>query len=556
MAETPNQLTPRTNLGPVGRVLDQFRAFSAIPMVRQLIALASFSGAIALAVGSILWTQEPNWRQLEAGLPLQEQAQVLDVLTGANIEYSLGASGSVILVPADRLYEAKMLLATSGMPAAPPEGYEILDQDQGLGASRRMESSRFRRALEGELARSIESLAGVQTARVHLAIPERSVFIRTQAAPSSSVILTRYRGGQLSARQIAGIQKLVAASVPDLSVDDVAVLDPSGALLSIDKSDVDANLSTTQYALKRQIEGSLVSRIQGILAPLLGPEGVRAEVAAEMDFTSREVTRETYSPDGGPGAVRSERSQRQRRPEGGGGVPGALTNSPPPGGRLEENAPEDGSTGLAAEELQADVTRNYELDKEIEYSRPSPGQVTRLSVAVVINALSVDEESGERPARTEAELANLEAIIRDAVGFNPDRGDSITIRAVPFVEFEAEPLPEPEPQPFWTAAWFEELVRQVLTGAALLSLVLFVLRPFTKWVMSLPVPPPPPILLGEQQVRLPAPNAVAAPGDAQLKLPGPRQDDINEMLQEAQTVADNDPRRIAQLTRQWMNTGG
>jgi flagellar M-ring protein FliF len=556
MAETPNQLTPRTNLGPVGRVLDQFRAFSAIPMVRQLIALASFSGAIALAVGSILWTQEPNWRQLEAGLPLQEQAQVLDVLTGANIEYSLGTSGTVILVPADRLYEAKMLLATSGMPAAPPEGYEILDQDQGLGASRRMESSRFRRALEGELARSIESLAGVQTARVHLAIPERSVFIRTQAAPSSSVILSRYRGGQLSARQIAGIQKLVAASVPDLSVDDVAVLDPSGALLSIDKSDVDANLSTTQYALKRQIEGSLVSRIQGILAPLLGPEGVRAEVAAEMDFTSREVTRETYSPDGGPGAVRSERSQRQRRPEGGGGVPGALTNSPPPGGRLEENAPEDGSTGLAAEELQADVTRNYELDKEIEYSRPSPGQVTRLSVAVVINALSVDEESGERPARTEAELANLEAIIRDAVGFNPDRGDSITIREVPFVEFEAEPFPEPEPQPFWTAAWFEELVRQVLTGAALLSLVLFVLRPFTKWVMSLPVPPPPPILLGEQQVRLPAPSAVAAPGDAQLKLPGPRQDDINEMLQEAQTVADNDPRRIAQLTRQWMNTGG
>jgi flagellar M-ring protein FliF len=556
MAETPNQLTPRTNLGLVGRVLDQFRAFSAIPMVRQLIALASFSGAIALAVGSILWTQEPNWRQLEAGLPLQEQAQVLDVLTGANIEYSLGTSGTVILVPADRLYEAKMLLATSGMPAAPPEGYEILDQDQGLGASRRMESSRFRRALEGELARSIESLAGVQTARVHLAIPERSVFIRTQAAPSSSVILSRYRGGQLSARQIAGIQKLVAASVPDLSVDDVAVLDPSGALLSIDKSDVDANLSTTQYALKRQIEGSLVSRIQGILAPLLGPEGVRAEVAAEMDFTSREVTRETYSPDGGPGAVRSERSQRQRRPEGGGGVPGALTNSPPPGGRLEENAPEDGSTGLAAEELQADVTRNYELDKEIEYSRPSPGQVTRLSVAVVINALSVDEESGERPARTEAELANLEAIIRDAVGFNPDRGDSITIREVPFVEFEAEPLPEPEPQPFWTAAWFEELVRQVLTGAALLSLVLFVLRPFTKWVMSLPVPPPPPILLGEQQVRLPAPNAAAAPGDAQLKLPGPRQDDINEMLQEAQTVADNDPRRIAQLTRQWMNTGG
>ena len=237
MAESQIDRGAAANLGVVGRVLDQFRAFSAIPVVRQLIALAGFAAAVALALASILWTQEPNWRQLEAGLPLQEQAQVLDILAGSNIEYSLGSSGAVILVPADRLYEAKMLLATSGMPAAPAEGYEILDQDQGLGASRRMESTRFRRALEGELAKSIESLAGVQSARVHLAIPERSVFVRSQSAPSSSVILTRYRGGQLSAAQIAGIQRLVAASVPELAVDDVAVLDPSGALLSIDRSD-------------------------------------------------------------------------------------------------------------------------------------------------------------------------------------------------------------------------------------------------------------------------------------------------------------------------------
>ena len=558
MAESQIDRGAVANLGVVGRVLDQFRAFSAIPVVRQLIALAGFAAAVALALASILWTQEPNWRQLEAGLPLQEQAQVLDILAGSNIEYSLGSSGAVILVPADRLYEAKMLLATSGMPAAPAEGYEILDQDQGLGASRRMESTRFRRALEGELAKSIESLAGVQSARVHLAIPERSVFVRSQSAPSSSVILTRYRGGQLSAAQIAGIQRLVAASVPELSVDDVAVLDPSGALLSIDRSDQEAELSATQFALKRQIEGTLVTRIQGILAPLLGPEGVRAEVAAEVDFTAREVTRETFNPDGGPGAIRSERAQRQRRPEGAGGVPGALTNTPPAAGVLTTPQDENSANALSPEELQADVTRNYELDKEIEYSRPSPGQVTRLSIAVVINALPPDEETGVRPNRSPEALGSIEDIVRDAVGFNPDRGDSLTIRELPFVVVEAEPLPEPESQPFWTSAWFEDLLRQLLTGAALLSLVLFVLRPFTKWLMSLPVPPPPPLRIGEQQVRLSAPSAMASGGqsEAQLQLPGPKQDDINEMLQAAQGVADSDPRRIAQLTRQWMNTDG
>lgn len=553
----------QANSTGASRLLEQFQAFSQIPMVRQLGALFGLAAAIALAASAVLWLQQPTWRQLEAGLPLQEQAQVLDALGAAGIEYSLGAAGSSILVPAERLYEARMALATSGLPAAPAEGYALLDQDAGLGASRRMESTRFRRALEGELARSVESLAGVQNARVHLAIPERSVFLRSQAEPSASVILTRYRGGQLSEGQIAGIQRLVAASVPELVVDKVAVLDPSGTLLSQDTTDRQAQLSSTQFSLKRELESDYVGRIQSILAPLLGADGLRAEVAAEIDFTTREVTREIYNPDGGPGALRSERAQRQRRPEGVGGVPGALTNAPPPGGVLEGGpAPAERAEGLAADELQADVTRNYELDKEIEYARPSPGQLMRLSIAVVVNALPEDAE-GIRPARTEAQLAALEAIVRDAVGFNPNRGDTLTLREAPFLTVDAVPLPEPESEPFWSAPWFEGLLRQVLLGLALLALVLFVLRPFMKSVMTLPPPPNRPAM--EDPVMqlsapaalagLPAPGSGAAAAMAQA-VSAQQSAQMNQWLDDARGLAQEDPRRIAQLTRQWMNSDG
>lgn len=542
------------------RAADQFRAFSTIPMVRQAGALLGLAGALALAASAVLWLQEPNWRQLEANLPLAEQAQVLDALGVAGIDYTLGAGGTAIMVPADRLYEAKMTLATSGLAAPAVEGYALLDQDQGLGSSRRMESSRFRRALEGELARSIESLAGVQQARVHLAIPERSVFLRSQAEPTASVVLTRYRGGKLTERQISGIQRLVAASVPELSVEGVAILDPYGNVLSTDTSDSQLKLTSTQFSLKRDLEQQYVARVENMLSPLLGAEGFRAEVALDMVFRQAEITQEQYTnPAGETGGIRSERWQRKLRPEGAGGVPGALTNAPPEAGLLAEESAAGTPEQNTASEVQAEVLRNYELNKTIRYERPSPWEIQSLSVAVVINQLPVDGEGAPQP-RTEAQLAALEAIIRDAVGLNANRGDTVTVTEAPFLVAEEDVLPEAESEPFWAAPSFESLLRQGLTGLALLALVLFVLRPFMKSVMTLPPPPKPP--KDDPYMQLAAPPGMPAlpppttPEARARAISAQEMAKMNEWLDEARTMAQDDPRRIAQLTRQWMNSDG
>lgn len=542
------------------RVADQFRAFSTIPMVRQAGALLGLAGAIALAASAVLWLQEPNWRQLEANLPLTEQAQVLDALGAAGIDYTLGAGGTAIMVPADRLYEAKMTLATSGLAAPAAEGYALLDQDQGIGSSRRMESTRFRRALEGELARSIESLAGVQQARVHLAIPERSVFLRSQAEPTASVVLTRYRGGKLAERQIAGIQQLVAASVPELTVDGVAVLDPYGNLLSKDASDDQFELTSTQFTLKRDLERQYVARVENMLAPLLGADGFRADVALDMIFRQTEIAQEQYTnPAMENGGVRSERWQRKLRPEGAGGVPGALTNAPPEAGLLAEEEVQGTAVQNRASEVQAEVLRNYELNKTIRYERPSPWEIQSLSVAVVINQRPPNAEGQAQP-RTAAQLQALEAIIRDAVGLNANRGDTVTVTEAPFVVPELVEEPAPEGAPLISAQSIEGILRQGLPGIALLALVLFVLRPFMKSVMTLPPPPKPP--KDDPYMQLSAPPGMPAlpppttPEARARAISAQEMAKMNEWLDEARTMAQDDPRRIAQLTRQWMNSDG
>ena len=555
-------------------VLDQFRAFSAIPVVRQLGALLGLAGALALAVSGALWVQEPNWRQLEANLPLEEQAQVLDALTVAGIEHTVGAGGRNIMVPAERLYEAKMTLATAGLAAPSVQGNALLDQDAGLGASRRMETTRFRRALEGELAQSIEGLAGVQKARVHLALPERSVFLRSQAETTASVVLTRVRGGTLSPRQISGIQRLVAASVPELAADRVAILDPSGALLSKDVADPELELSNTQLTLKRELERQYAERVRNLLTPLLGAEDFRAEVALAMRFSTQEITREEFrnAPgEDGRGGMRSERWQRQLRPEGPGGVPGALTNAPPEAGLLVEEALQGTENQNLASEVQAEVLRNYELNKTISYERPSPWTIESLSVAVVYNKAALTEaiatRDGIEPAEADAQRLALEgeliALISNAIG--PIAGqalpaDAIRLTGASFLLEEAEEEVI-EDEPFWSSAGFESILRLVVTGMAVVLLILFVLRPFMKSVMTLP---PPPKAVGYDPIlQLSAPAAMPGlapppvdPEEVARAMSAQQSAKMNEWLDDARNLAQDDPRRLAQLTRQWMNTDG
>jgi flagellar M-ring protein FliF len=303
-----------------------------------------------------------------------------------------------------------------------------------------------------------------------------------------------------------------------------------------------------------------VARVENMLAPLLGADGFRADVALNMIFRQTEIAQEQYTnPDMENGGVRSERWQRKLRPEGAGGVPGALTNAPPEAGLLAEEAAEGTAVQNRASEVQAEVFRNYELNKTIRYERPSPWEIQSLSVAVVIKQQPPSAE-GQAQRRTAAQLQALEAIIRDAVGLNANRGDTVTVAEAPFVLPEPVEAPAPEGEPFISAQSVEGVLRQGLPGIALLALVLFVLRPFMKSVMTLPPPPKPP--KDDPYMQLAAPPGMPAlppPATAEARaraISAQEMAKMNEWLDEARTMAQDDPRRIAQLTRQWMNSDG
>ncbi|MEE4384073.1 MAG: flagellar basal-body MS-ring/collar protein FliF [Pseudomonadales bacterium] len=543
----------------------RLQAVSSLPAVRQVGLLVGLAAAVAIGVGAVLWAQEPTWRQLHADLPLVEQGRVLDALGAAGIDYRLGAGGNAVMVPAEDLYRAQMQLAQQGLPESAPTGYELLDQDTGFGASRRMESARFQRALEGELTRSIESLRNVRSARIHLALPERSVFLRERTPPSASVVLNLYAGRSLTDGQIEGIRHLVAASVPELASTSVTVLDQNGRLLSPPEDDAPTAVSGRHLALTRELETTLVDRIEAILAPIVGADGVRAQVAADLDFTRIETTSEIYDPEArGDGFVRSERLQnRTRDGEGPNGVPGALTNQPPEAGVADPNGAVDpagaAANGAAPQTLSSDVTRNYEIDKRIEYARSAPGRVRRLSVAVVVDQLPAaaaeDPEAGPQP-RTPEELARLEALIREAVGFDAARGDTISVTEAAFARPEA-PVVEEAGVPLWEQPWLWSGLRQLLGATVVIVLLLTVLRPFLKSLATLP---PQDVRASLQPVAAGAPGAapasLPAPGAPGQALPAPAGVSAEERLNQARSLATEDPRRVAQLTRAWMESDG
>jgi flagellar M-ring protein FliF len=554
--------TQVATIGP-GAFGAQLQAMSTLPAVRQVGLLVGLAAAVAIGVGAVLWAQEPTYRQLHANLPLTEQARVLDALATADIDYRLGANGNAILVPAGELHRAQMQLATQGLPETRATGYELLDEDTGFGASRRMESARFQRALEGELTRSITSLRSVQGARIHLALPERSVFLRERTPPTASVVLNLFAGRSLTDAQIDGIRHLVASSVPDLEAPRVAVLDQNGRLLSPQDDDMPTALSGQSLALTRELESTLVKRIETILSPIVGMEGVRAQVAADLDFTRIETTSETYNPSAREAPwVRSERVQsRTQEGQGPAGVPGALTNQPPEAGVATPGAatPTE-ATATNTQETQtvsSDITRNYELDKRIEYAQPMPGRVRRLSVAVVVEQLPAPDADTPAQPRSPEELARLEALVREAIGFDAARGDTLSVTEAPFARPEPERV-APVTTPIWEQDWVWQLLRQLLGATVVLVLVLTVLRPMLKSLATLPAQNVQASLQpvvqggaegGQAPPQLPQLSAGGAPQSAAAA-------SIEERLNQARAIATEDPRRVAQLTRSWMEGDG
>src|SRR6201996_33749 len=368
------------------------RGLADIPGLKQVGLLAGVAAAIAAAIWLVIWSQGQNYTVLYGQLSERESGQVMDALTAAGIEFKLNPSGAVS-VPETKVQEARIRLASQGLPQSDSMGIEMIQKDSALGNSTMMETARYQSVLETELARTIVKVQGVQSARVHLAIPKPSVFLRDAHKATASVMLQLYPGRRLDPGQVAAIVHLVASSVPELSASDVTLVDQAGSLLNSPDENSESAVSTRQFEYTRKLEESYQRRIIEMLEPMVGAGRVRATVTADLDFTVTEETRENYDPQ--KTAVRSEQTSKESRKGGDGaeGIPGALSNQPPgtsgapniPGAATPGNPAPPGQTNAASSGPTSSSqrsTRNFEVDRVMSYTKDPVGTLKRLSVGV------------------------------------------------------------------------------------------------------------------------------------------------------------------------------
>ena len=526
------------------------------PMVRQLGVMIGIAASVALGVAVVLWSQTPSYSMLYGNLAQKDASEVVEALTQAAIEFKIDETTGAVMVETGKLQEARMKLAGLGLPHSDSLGFELLQQETGFGTSRALEAARFHRALEGELARTITTLATIESARVHLATPKQSVFLRDHKKPSASVVVKLRSGRTLDKSQVAAISHLVASSVPELEIGEVTVVDHKGEMLSSPKESNEMLLSASQFEYSKKQEEHYRQRIENILAPILGLENIRAQVTAELDFTVTEQTAERYNPD--LPALRSEQVDEQASRLGAvQGVPGALSNQPPAAGSAPEQAGGEAAGAESENQLNSSKrsTRNFELDKTISHTRLSSGTVRRLSVAVVVNDKSSVNAAGELSVseRTPEEISRITQLVKEAIGFNAARGDSVrVINAAFMAPEEMQPLPD---LPLWEQPWVWDLAKQIGGVLLVLILIFFVLRPTMHRLTS------PPAALKSQDdneagegadgERVGADGALLAGGSTAFRLPGPEA--YQETLEAARQMVTEDPKRVAQVVKSWIS---
>ena len=457
--------------------------FNRLNLLRQVGLMVGLAASVALGVAVVLWAQEPNYQPVVGDLSAYNPQDVTTILDSNGIDYKMDPRTGALLVPSEQVYNARLKLAAEGVTDQKTMGYELLDQERGLGTSQFMETISYRRGLEGELARTIAAMRGVRNARVHLAIPERSVFIRDAREPTASVFLEVFAGRRPEPEQIRAIVNLVAGSIPMMNRDQVTVVDQNGNLLTGDDVQAETDRMKDQYEYTSRVEERLTRRVASLIGPIVGEGRYRAEVTADLDFSAVERAEELYNPE--QQAVRSERELSEQRVAGAqGGIPGALANQPPGAATVPEQATaapgEDGAPAAPPVNVRSESTRNYELDRTVSYTRQELGAVKRVTVALAVDDMKVvDPETGEVSYQPwpEAELQRLSMLVRDAVGYSASRGDSVTVMNTAFAPEEAVEFEAPG---FWEQPWFWDLMKQVLAGLVILILVLGLLRPTLK----------------------------------------------------------------------------
>jgi len=542
-------------------LVEKLKANPRLPLMLGGAALVA-----AIAVG-VMWSRQPDYKVLYTNLSERDGGAAIQSLQQMNVPYKFAEGGGAVMVPAEKVHETRLRLASQGLPKSGTTGMELMD-NQKFGISQFAEQVNYQRGLEGELARSIESIGAVQSARVHLAIPKPTLFVRERQKPTASVVLQLYPGRAIDEGQVAAITHLVSSSVPELTPKSISIVDQHGNLLS---GTSDRSMDATQPKYVQQVEQNYVKRVESILTPILGKDNVHAQVTADVDFSSVEHTDESFKPNQDPtkAAIRSQQTSESNQQGASpvGGVPGALSNQPPAAAVAPVTTPQPPRTPGQPNPAQAnqpaqntqtaektgpsssrrDATTNYELDRTVRHVQQAPGGVKRLSVAVVVNYRTKADAKGKpvTEALSAKELAQIENLTKEAMGFSAERGDSLNVVNSPFT---AENAKEPEP-PLWKQPQMIDLAK---TGVGYLLLALLAMFLWFKVAR--------PVLRKYTAPPLPAPTEADATAEAVL-LP-PEEETNPEVLRLAakyesdlalvRDAAQRDPRLVASVIKTWM----
>ena len=548
--------------GATGGGSNLLMGVNRLTLLRQVGLIVGLAASVALAVALVLWAQGSDYRPLVGDMSEYDPAQLTSVLDSAGVDYRIEHRSGALLVASGDIHQARLALAREGVTEDQGMGFEIIMQDQGLGTSQFMEKARFHRSLEGELARTIKAMGSVRNSRVHLAIPEDSVFVSDNRNPSASVMVDIGSGSRMNETQVRSIINLVAGSVPQMSRDDVTVVDQRGNHLSANVNDEDAQQMAQKFEMQRRVEERLKERVAGILAPIMGRDRFNAEVSVDMDFKAVEQAEEIFNPE--QQALRSEQTVEEVNRQGeAGGIPGALSNQPPGEAEAPEQAGGEGDgegDSGGSQSSRTSATRNYEVDRLLSFTREEPGTVNRMSVAVAVDDLKrTNPETGETTSVEwpQAELERLTRLVRDAVGFSAARGDSVTVVNTDFAD---QPEPEIEPVPFYEQPWFQESIRPVIAGLVIIALALLLVRPTLRTLASgggggdrnevgdsdLEGLGGLDDIEGSESIR----SAMASGDDRLLPDSG---ESYDRELNAVKGLIAEDPARVAQVVRQWVN---
>ncbi len=544
---------------PASSILE---GLAGLSIIRQIGLLVGIAASVAIGVGAVLWTQETNYRPLYTDISHIDAAQVSDLLQTEKIPFKIDTDTHMLMVEGSKIDEARLKLAAAGFSSGDAVGYELLDKDSSFGTSQFMEKARYNRSLEGELSKTISSIQTVKSARVHLAIPKQAVFVGDDRKPSASVLVDLFPGRTLEKTQISAIEHLVASSVPEMLPKDVTVVDQQGNLLSDHNTDEAVGLAAKKLEYTHQLESIYHNRVANILEPIVGRDHFKTEVTADVDFTQVEQASESYNPD--LPALRSEQLVDESAGDGSvvAGVPGSASNKVTTSNGAVNNNQE-------VSNRRSQATRNYELDRVISHTQQSVGNLKRLSVAIVVDNLFVNEVrnnktvSVKRPVPA-AEIERIKSLIKDTVGFDAQRGDTVSVMNQAFIDNSKQQENIPE-ESFWQKPWFIDTAKQGFGILLIVALVLGVLRPILK---NLSVAGTASVIAEEsEQFELATfketieeeeeaaeegeENIIVAGGPETL-LPEPGMG-YEEQLDTIKNLVAEDPGLVAQVVRQWVS---